>query len=88
MEAVSSLPLTIPVLTISRCDRWQACQRLQELEIPCDCRADGHLHVEINRPIVLLQLRSVIQQLTASRSELIDWLERCWRIPNVPDINP
>ncbi|MGI0488704.1 Asr1405/Asl0597 family protein [Pantanalinema rosaneae CENA516] len=88
MKSVSSLPLTTPVLTISRCDRWQACQRLQALDILCDCRADGRLHVEIDRPIVLVQLRSVIQQLTASRSELIDWLEQCWRIPTMPDINP
>lgn len=88
MESVSSLPLTIPVLTISRCDRWQACQRLQELDIPCDCRTDGHLHVEIHHPIVLLQLRSVIQQITASRTELITWLERCWQTPNASDVNP
>lgn len=88
MKSASSLPFTIPVLTISRCDRWQACQRLQELGIPCDCRADGHLHVEINHPIVLLQVRSVIQHITASRAELIDWLNRCWQTPNASDINP
>jgi hypothetical protein len=87
MKAVSSLSVTVPVLTISRCDRWQAYQRLQELEIPCDCRADGHLHVEVSHPIALLQLRSVIQQITTSRAELINWLERCWQSPNASDIN-
>lgn len=72
--------LTVQVLTISRCDRWQAYQRLQELDIPCQCLPDGRLGVEINHPIALWQIRSVVQQLTASRTELIAWLEQCWQI--------
>lgn len=70
--------LTVQVPTVSRCDRWQAHQRLQSLSIPCHCSADGHLTVEVNTPVAVLQLRSVVQQLTAPRTELIDWLERCW----------
>ncbi|WP_390883514.1 Asr1405/Asl0597 family protein [Kovacikia minuta] len=46
---------------------------------PCNCSAEGLLEVEVNTPLAALQVRSVIQQLTASRSELIDWLEDCWR---------
>lgn len=75
--------LTAPVLTISRCDRWQACQRLQELHVVCHCAANGRLQVEINHPVDILQLRSVIQQLTASRSDLLHFLEQCWQIPLV-----
>lgn len=71
--------LTVQVPTISRGDRWLAYQRLQELNIPCQCRPDGRLGVEINHPIDLLQLRSVVQQITASRAELINWLEQCWK---------
>ncbi|MCY7394495.1 MAG: hypothetical protein LH647_24250 [Leptolyngbyaceae cyanobacterium CAN_BIN12] len=77
MNLSSSIPLTVPVGTISRCDRWLACQRLQDLNIPCQCQLDGCLQVEITHPIAILQLRSVVQQITASRSELIEWLERC-----------
>lgn len=77
MNLSSSIPLTVPVETISRCDRWLACQRLQDLSIPCQCQLDGCLQVEITHPIAILQLRSVVQQITASRSELIEWLERC-----------
>ncbi|NJP10910.1 MAG: hypothetical protein HC866_16705 [Leptolyngbyaceae cyanobacterium RU_5_1] len=82
MNQPSLTSLTVQVLTISRCDRWQARQRLQDLNIPCHCLADGRLQVEINHPIAILQLRSVIQQLTASRTDLIDWLDQCWQTPH------
>ncbi|PZV13964.1 MAG: hypothetical protein DCF22_09645 [Leptolyngbya sp.] len=77
MNLSSSSTLTVPVGTISRCDRWLACQRLQDLSIPCQCHSDGCLQVEVTHPMAILQLRSVVQQITASRSELIGWLERC-----------
>jgi hypothetical protein len=70
--------LTVQVQTVSRCDRWQAQQRLQDLSIPCHCSADGHLIVEVNNPLAIVQLKSVVQQLTDSRAQLINWLERCW----------
>ncbi|QZZ20722.1 hypothetical protein J5X98_26460 [Leptothermofonsia sichuanensis E412] len=70
--------LTVQLLSVSRCDRWQASQRLQALSIPCYCSSDGLLVVEVDSPLDILQLRSVVHQLTASRVELIDWLERCW----------
>ena len=68
------------VVKVSRCDRWQAYQRLQELEIHCWCAEDGTLSVEVQTVGQALQLRSVIQQLSASRSELIDWLDLCWHL--------
>jgi len=80
MNSSISMTLTAPVGSISRCDRWLACQRLQDLNIPCQCQSDGCLQVEIIHPIDILQLRSVVQQITASRPELIDWLERCWKM--------
>jgi hypothetical protein len=71
---------SLQVSTISRCDRWQAYQRLQELQIPCHCSTAGYLEVEVNTPLAAIQVKSVIQQLTASRAELINWLNRCWQI--------
>ncbi len=70
----------MPVSTIDRCDRWQVSQRLQELNIECQCLPDGQLTIEIQHPVDILQLRSVIQQSTASRPDLLDWLERCWQL--------
>ena len=59
-------------------DRWIVYRRLQELMIPCWCPEDGSLWVEVNHGLAAILLRSTVQQLFASRQELVDWLERCW----------
>ena len=63
---------------IKRSDRWIIYHRLQELEIPCWCAADGILWVEINNAIDAVLLRSTVQSFIACRQELIHWLDRCW----------
>jgi hypothetical protein len=70
--------LSRQTVAISRCDRWQAHQRLRDLGISCSCSGDGALQVEINSVVEACQLRSVVQQLTAPRHQLVDWLEACW----------
>ncbi|MBD2313090.1 hypothetical protein H6G20_15585 [Desertifilum sp. FACHB-1129] len=65
-------------LLVSRCDRWRIHHRLQELSIVCSCPADGSLQVEVHHGIDLILVRSTVQQFTASRQELVSWLERCW----------
>ena len=65
-------------IAVSRCDRWQVQHRLQELGIPCTCPASGNLQVEVNSLIAAMQLRSVLLQFTANRSDLVIWLEQCW----------
>jgi hypothetical protein len=85
MQPSCKSSLTVPVLTISRCDRWLACQRLQDLSIPCYCTEDGYLHVEVAHPTAIAQVKSVIQQLTAPRTALVGWLEQCWKQPEVSD---
>ncbi len=66
------------VAKINRSDRWTVYRRLQELNISCWCPEDGTLWVEIDRCIHAILLRSTIQQFVSTRSELTDWLERCW----------
>jgi hypothetical protein len=68
------------VITLERSDRWSIYHRLQELMIPCVCEPDGSLHVDVNSAIGALLVRSVVMQSTASRSELIQWLEQCWQL--------
>lgn len=80
MNSSSSVPLTVQLHTVSRSDRWQVYQRLQSLDISCFCSTAGWVEVEVHTPVVVAQLRSVVQQTTASRQELIDWLERCLQI--------
>ncbi|MDJ0531286.1 MAG: hypothetical protein QNJ70_02110 [Xenococcaceae cyanobacterium MO_207.B15] len=66
------------VAKIHRGDRWSVYRRLQELNIPCWCPEDGTLWIEIDRCIHAILLRSTIQQFASTRSELTQWLERCY----------
>ncbi len=59
-------------------DRWRIYYRLQELMIPCLCLPTGNLQVEVQNAIAAILLRSVVQQFVNSRSELVNWLDRCW----------
>ncbi|MGB3761066.1 MAG: Asr1405/Asl0597 family protein [Rivularia sp. (in: cyanobacteria)] len=60
--------------------RWQIYHRLQELDIPCCCKSDGSLQVQIDNWIAAILLHSTVIQFTASRRSLINWLERCWHL--------
>ncbi|MCY7275536.1 MAG: hypothetical protein LH702_17800 [Phormidesmis sp. CAN_BIN44] len=60
--------------------RWQIYHRLCELDIPCRCVAYEPLTVQVEGAIAALQLWSVVKQISTSRLELVDWLERCWRL--------
>ena len=75
----SDLPLVHPV-SIKNTERWSIYHRLQELEIPCQCSTNRPLEVELDYPTAIAQLCCVVRRSTASRSELIDWLDRCWSI--------
>ena len=74
-----SQPLVHPV-DIKNTERWSIYHRLQELEIPCRCSTNKPLEVELDCPIAIAQLSCVVKRMTASRSELIDWLDDCWKI--------
>ena len=63
-------------------DRWQVFHRLQELEIPCRCRAHKPLWVNVESAYAAIQLWSVTHRTTASREELAQQLEACWRQPS------
>ncbi|HEY9710307.1 MAG TPA: Asr1405/Asl0597 family protein [Oculatellaceae cyanobacterium] len=75
----SSNPSVGQIVNVSRIDRWVIYHRLQELMIPCWCPADGSLRVEVNNSVAAVLVRSTVQQFVASRQELVEWLERCWR---------
>lgn len=75
-------PSTTPEVKIVVCvdwtDRWQVYTRLLELNISCSCGMNQPLTIEISNVTTAIQLWSVVQQSTASRSQLIKALERCW----------
>ncbi|KKD36048.1 MAG: Asr1405/Asl0597 family protein [Limnoraphis robusta] len=84
MFKLSPSSAVISPVDVLQGDRWIVYHRLQELMIPCWCPEDGRLWVEIHHGNHAILLRSAIQQFTASRLELVDWLERCWET----DISP
>ncbi|MGP1371799.1 MAG: Asr1405/Asl0597 family protein [Almyronema sp.] len=71
------------VVSVHRGDRWSIYRRLQELNIPCACPADGTLRVEVNHAAALVLVHSTVRQFTAPRQEGVDWLERCWQVQSV-----
>jgi hypothetical protein len=58
--------------------RWEVYHRLQELEIPCECATERPLQASITTATAAIQVWSVVRQVTASRRELVTWLEDCW----------
>ncbi len=85
MNPSSSKPEAGQVIEISWADRWQVYRRLQELAIPCNCRTNQPLSVQINDVAAAVQLWSVVRQLTLGRRDLASWLERCWQMRDETD---
>jgi hypothetical protein len=72
--------LDAQVINVPLAERWRIYHRLQELMIPCWCHTDGSLRVQINNMLTAILVRSTLMQFFASRGELIDWLEQCWKL--------
>lgn len=68
------------VVGVSQIDRWLVYRRVQQLELTCQCFANKPLEVEIGNTQEAIQLWSVVKQITSSRRELIDWVDRCWQM--------
>jgi hypothetical protein len=68
------------VIEIAASDRWQVYRRLQELAIPCCCRTNQPLRVQINDVTTAIQVWSVVRQMTVPRRDLASCLERCWKL--------
>ncbi len=67
------------IVEVNWADRWQVYQRLQELDIPCRCATGQPLMAHIADALAAVQLWSVSRQFTASRQDLVQWLEHCWQ---------
>jgi hypothetical protein len=59
-------------------DRWQLYRRLMELEISCKCSTGKPLEVTVDTPTAAAQVWSVARQQMMERSQLVDWLDRCF----------
>ena len=61
-------------------DRWQIHRRLQELKIPCKCSTGQLLIVTVDTPTAAIQVWSVARQPLVRRSQLVNWLDRCFAL--------
>ncbi|MBZ8181743.1 MAG: hypothetical protein SAL07_17255 [Oscillatoria sp. PMC 1051.18] len=77
---MSSNPKLETGVAVNWADRWQVYYRLQDLQIPCRCATNQELQVEVYSPTGAIQLWSVVRNLTASRRDLINWLNCCWQL--------
>jgi hypothetical protein len=59
-------------------DRWQIYHRLTELKIPCKCSTGKPLEVTVDTPTAAVQVWSVARQQLVGRSQLVNWLDRCF----------
>lgn len=84
MGTNQSSPQAVESVEVHCEDRWQVYRRLQELEIPCWCHTYKPLKVEVNSPVAIAQLWSVVRQVSLSRRELASWLDRCWELCSTP----
>jgi hypothetical protein len=67
------------ILAKKRSDRWDIFHRLQSLDVQCKCSTNEPLLGELHSPTTVAQIWSVLRQFSASRTELIDWLDSCWQ---------
>lgn len=63
-------------------DRWQVYFRLQELGIPCQCKAYQPLLVDIQSAQALIQIISVVRRVSTPRTDLAQGLNQCLRLPS------
>jgi uncharacterized protein YcbX len=77
-ETKTSQPLVVELLGP---ERWTIGDRLRQLEIPVTCTMGQPLRIEVSTAQAAVQCWSVMRSHQASRSQLADWLEDCFKIP-------
>ncbi|MGD1895517.1 MAG: Asr1405/Asl0597 family protein [Phormidesmis sp.] len=66
-------------ITVASEDRWQVYHRLKSLDIDCQCSGFQPLTVQVKTPTEMLQLWSVLRQVSQPRLVLAAGLQRCWQ---------
>jgi hypothetical protein len=62
-------------------ERWTIGDRLRQLGMPVTCAMGQPLRIEVSTAQALVQYWSVVRCHQASRSQLADGLEDCFRMP-------
>lgn len=85
IESPQSIPSRI--IEVKWSCRWEVFRRLQALGIKCKCSTNEPLLVYLHSPTTIIQIWSVLRQCGASRRNLIDWLDSCWKTETNPGYN-
>lgn len=80
MQIKNERSLNHETITVESLERWEIYHRLQTLDISCQCKTNKPLQVKLDSVLAAIQLWSVAKQCTASRQELLRWLNQCWLI--------
>ncbi|MEM9087443.1 MAG: Asr1405/Asl0597 family protein [Cyanobacteria bacterium P01_F01_bin.53] len=70
--------LTIEI-EVDRIARWDVYFYLQALSIPCECKCNQPLRVQIDTTNTALQLWSLVRVFTAPKQQCVEHLEQCWQ---------
>lgn len=70
--------LTVEI-ELDRIARWDIYFHLRELSIPCECKSNRPLRVQVDTASAAIHLWSLVRVFTASKQECTQHLERCWQ---------
>ncbi|MEM0979733.1 MAG: Asr1405/Asl0597 family protein [Cyanobacteria bacterium P01_H01_bin.58] len=59
--------------------RWDVYFRLQELSVPCKCKFNRPLQVQVDSANTALQLWSLVRAFTSTKQQCTEHLEHCWQ---------
>ena len=66
-------------IELDRVARWDIYFHLRELSVPCECKFNQPLQVQVNTASTAMQVWSLVQVFTSPKQQCIERLERCWR---------
>ncbi|MEL6381429.1 MAG: Asr1405/Asl0597 family protein [Cyanobacteria bacterium J06626_18] len=66
-------------IELDRVARWDVYFYLQELSIPCECKFNQPLRVQVDSASTAMQLWSLVRVFTASKQQCTEHLEQCWQ---------
>jgi hypothetical protein len=84
MKPFNAHSLTQSAIEIDSDRRWSLYNRLQDLGIPCECKAYQPLRIQLETVNTAIQFWQVFHHFHSSRQDRIARLEICWQKPAQP----
>lgn len=78
-DYISSSDRFTIAIEMDRVARWDVYFHLRELSIPCECKFNQPLQVQVDTANTAMQLWSLLRVFTAPKQQCTEHLERCWQ---------